>query len=165
MLDTLLDPGDVAADRIEAPLHQIEAFGQVMVTVAQALDGRVGIALLGDQGFKTDFLGADDRLALADLIVEILPAQGRQLCLELTLLGFEFLILLRRFGLAVQTLELTLQLIAQVGQTREVFVGAADAVFGLAAALFIFRDAGRFFDEVAQVFGLDSISLRSSPAR
>jgi hypothetical protein len=34
---------------------------------------------------KADFLGADDRFALADLVVQILPAQGRQLRLELAL--------------------------------------------------------------------------------
>jgi hypothetical protein len=31
--------------------------------------------------------GADDRFALADLVVQILPAQGRQLRLELALLA------------------------------------------------------------------------------
>ena len=52
VLDALLDPGDVAADRIEAPLHQIEAFGQVVVPVTKAFDARVGIALFGHQRFK-----------------------------------------------------------------------------------------------------------------
>ncbi|MNX42484.1 hypothetical protein D3C86_729080 [compost metagenome] len=42
-------------------------------------------------------------------------------------------------------------------------MGAADAVFGLAAALFIFRDAGRFFDEVAQVFRLGFDQLGDHP--
>ncbi|MNN19999.1 hypothetical protein D3C81_1332580 [compost metagenome] len=73
VLDALLDPGDVAADRIEAPLHQIEALGQIMVPVAQAFDAGIGVALLGHQGFETDFLGADDRFALTDLIVQVLP--------------------------------------------------------------------------------------------
>ncbi len=87
VLDALLDPGDVAADRIEAPLHQIEALGEVVVAVAQAFDAGVGVALFGHQGFETDLLGADDRFALADLIVQVLPAQGRQLRLELALLA------------------------------------------------------------------------------
>jgi len=163
VLDTLLDPGDVAADRIEASLHQIEAFGQFMVPVAQALDGGIGIALLGDQRFETDFLGADDRLALADLIVQILPAQGRQLRLELALFGFVFLILLGGLGLTVQTFELTLKLFTQVGQTRQVFVGAADAVFGFAPTLLVLGDARRFFDKVAQVFRLGFDQLGDHP--
>ena len=33
-------------------------------------------------------------------------------------------------------------------------MGATNAVFGLAAALLVLGDAGRFFDKVAQVFGL-----------
>jgi hypothetical protein len=48
-----------------------------MMPIAQALDAGIGIALLGHQGFKADFLGADDRFALADLVVQRLPAQGR----------------------------------------------------------------------------------------
>ena len=163
VLDALLDPGDVAADRIEAPLHQIEAFGQVVVPVTQAFDSRVGIALLGHQGFEGDFLSADDRFALADLFVQRLPAQGRQLGLELTLLAFVFLILLGGLGLAVQAFELTLELFAQVGQAGEVFVGAADAVFSLAPALLVLGDARRFFDEVAQVFGLGLDQLGDHP--
>mgnify|MGYP006138437331 CR=1 FL=1 len=46
VLDALLDAGDIAPHRIEAPLHQIEALGQFVVPVAQALDGGIGIALL-----------------------------------------------------------------------------------------------------------------------
>ena len=47
-----------------------------MVPVTQAFDARIGVALLGHQGFKADFLIADDRFALADLFVQGLPAQG-----------------------------------------------------------------------------------------
>ena len=154
VLDTLLDPGNVTAHRIEAALHQIEAFGQLMVTVTQALNAGVGITLLGHQCFKTDFLGANNRFALAHLVIQCLPAQGRQLRLELALFTLVFLILLGGLGLAVQAFELALQLFAQVGQPGEVFVGAADTVFSLAAALLVFGDASRFFDKVAQVFGL-----------
>ncbi len=154
MLNALLDTGNVAAHRIEAPLHQIEALGQVMVTVTQTLDAGVGIALFGHQRFKADFLGADDRFALADLIVQRLPAQGRELRLELAFFALVFLILLGGLGLAVQALQLALQLFAQVGQAGEVLVGAADTVFGLAAALLVLGDAGRFFNEITQVFGL-----------
>ena len=81
-----------------------------MVPVTQAFDAGIGIALLGHQGFEADFLVADDRFALADLLVKILPAQRRRLRLELTLFGLEFLILFRRLGLTVQALELALAL-------------------------------------------------------
>ena len=83
--------------------------------------------------------------------------------LELALFAFVFLILFRGFSLAVQPFELTLQLFAQVGQAGEVFVGAADAVFGLAPALLVLGDARRFFDEVTQVFGLGFDQLGDHP--
>ncbi|MNZ56899.1 hypothetical protein D3C78_748590 [compost metagenome] len=163
MLDALLDPGNVTADRVEAPLHQIEAFRQVVVPVTQALDAGVGIALLGHQGFEGNLLVADDRFTLADLIVQRLPAQGRQLRLELALLALVFLVLLGGLGLAMQALELTRQLFTQVGQTLQVLMGTPNAVFGLAPALLVLGDARRFFDEVAQVFGLGLDQLGDHP--
>ena len=78
-----------------------------------------------------------------------MPAQRRQLRLQLALLGLVFLIFLRRLGLTMQALELAFELLAQVGQTCQVFVRAADAVLGLPAALLVFGDARRFLDEVA----------------
>lgn len=49
-----------------------------MVAVTQALDAGVGVALLGHQRFEADFLGANDRFALAHLVIQRLPAQGRE---------------------------------------------------------------------------------------
>src|SRR5690606_42113873 len=48
-------------------------------------------------------------------------------------------------------LQLAAQLIAQVGQAFQVLLGAAHAVFGLAAALLVFGDTGGFFDKYAQL--------------
>jgi len=50
-----------------------------MVTVTQALDARIGTALLGHQSLEGDLLIADDLLALADLLVQGLPTKCRQL--------------------------------------------------------------------------------------
>jgi len=154
VLDALLDPGDIAANRIETALHLVEALGQFVVAVTQAFDARIGVALLGDQRFEGDFLIADDLLALADLLVQGLPAQCRQLRLELTLFGLVFLIFLRRLRLTVQTFELAFQLFAQVGQASQVLVRPTNTVLGFAPALLVLGDAGRFLDEVAQVLGL-----------
>ncbi|MFX7140127.1 hypothetical protein ABTH88_19575, partial [Acinetobacter baumannii] len=66
MLDALLDPGDVAADRIEACLHLVDAFGQLVMAGAQPFDAGIGTALLGYQGLEGDLLVADDPLALTD---------------------------------------------------------------------------------------------------
>lgn len=92
MLDALLDPGDVAADRIEACLHLVEAFGQLVMAVAQPFDAGIGTALLGHQGLEGDLLVADDPLALTDLLVQVAPAHGAQLGFELALLGLVLLV-------------------------------------------------------------------------
>src|SRR5690606_34869348 len=146
--DALLHAGDVAAHRIEARLHLVEAFGQLVMAVAQPFDAGVGVALLGDQRLEGDFLVGDDLFPLASLFVQRLPAHGGELGLELALLGLVGLVLLGGLGLAVQTVELAFQLLAQVGQARQVFLGAADAVLGLAATLLVLGDAGRFLDVV-----------------
>ena len=134
-----------------------------MVAVAQALDTGVGAALLGHQRFEADFLAADHRLALAHLLVQRLPLEGGELGAQLALLGLVLLVLLGGLGLAVQALELALQLFAQVGEAREVLVGTTDAALGLAAALLVLGDAGGFLDEVAQVLGLGLDQLGDHP--
>ena len=159
MLNALLDACDITADRIEAPLNEVEALRQFVVPVAQTLDAGVGIPLFRYQRLKTDLLIADHLLTLTHLIVQRLPAQRRQLGLQLTLLGFVLLIFLRRLRLAMQALQLTLELFAQIGQASQVFMGSANTIFSFAAALLVLGDTGRLFDEVAQVFrlGLDQL--------
>ncbi len=104
VLDALLDAGDVATDRIKTALHQVEAFGQIMMAVAQPFDAGIGAALISHQRFKTDLLIADHCLALPHQIIQRLPAQSRQLRLQLAFFGLVFLILLGGLGLPVQTL-------------------------------------------------------------
>ncbi len=159
VLDALLHPGDIAAHRVETPLHLIEALRQLMMAVAQPFDAGVGIALLGHQRFETNLLVADHLLALPDLLVQSLPAQRRQLRLELTFLGLVFLVLLGRLRLTMQAFQLTLQLFAQVGQARQVLMGAADAVLGFAATLLVLGNPRSLLDEDPQVFrlGLDQL--------
>ena len=52
MLNALLDAGDITTYRIEAPLHQIEPFRKLMVTIAEALDTGVSAALICHQRLK-----------------------------------------------------------------------------------------------------------------
>src|SRR5690606_24479114 len=154
MLDGLLGTGNVATHRVETRLYLVEALGQLMMAVAQALDGRIGIALFGLQGLVGHRLVADHRFALACLEVQRLPLERGQLGLELPLLGLVFLILFRRLSLAMQAFELTFQLLAQIGQACQVLMGTPDTVLGLATALLVLGDARRFLDEIAQVLGL-----------
>src|SRR3989338_7242894 len=154
VLDALLNTRDIAAHRVERALHKIETLTQLMMAIAQTLDARIGVALLGHQGFEADFLVADHRLAATHLLVQRLPAQGSELGFELTLFGLVFLVFLGRLGLTVQAVKLALQLFTQVGQARQVLMGAADAVLGLAATFLVLGDAGGFFDKVTQIFRL-----------
>lgn len=154
VLNALLDPGDVAGHRVEPGLHLVEALGQLMMTVTQPLDTGIGIALLGHQCLEGHILVTDHRLALTNPFIQLAPAQRRQACLELAFLRLVFTVLLGRLGLAVQAFELAFQLLAKVGQARQVLLGAADAVFGFAATLLVFGDTGRFLDEITQFLGL-----------
>src|SRR3990167_7083931 len=163
VLNALLDAGDAATDRVKPTLHRIKLLGQFVMAIAQPLDAGIGAALLGNQGLEGDFLLGDHRFTLADLLIQALPAQGRQLRLELAFLGFVLLVLLGRLSLALQPFELAFQLFAQVGQARQILMGAADAVFGLATALFVFGDAGGFFNKVTQVFGTRLDQLGDHP--
>ena len=134
-----------------------------MVPVTQAFDAGIGIALFGHQGFEADFLSAYDRFALTNLIVQRLPAQGRQLGLELALFAFVFLIFLGGLRLTVQALKLTPQLFSQVGQTGEVFVGSTNTVFSLAAALLYLEMPAASSIKLRKSSGLDSISFEIMP--
>ncbi len=122
-----------------------------MMSVAQPFDAGIGVPLLGDQGLEAHLLITDHLLALADLSVQRLPAQRRELCLELSLFGLVLLIFFGGLRLSVQALQLALELFAQVGQALEVLVGAADAVLGFAATFLVLGYPGRLFDEVAQI--------------
>lgn len=108
-----------------------------MMTVTQALDASVGIALLGHQRLESaDLLIADDLLALPTCSfgarrqrkADSCALSWRSSALASTPGAF------RRLRLAVQAFELALQFLAQVSQARQVLVSTTDAVLGLAAA-------------------------------
>jgi hypothetical protein len=54
---------------------------------------------------------------------------------------------LRGARLALQAVQLFLELLAEVLEARQVLAGVLDAVLGLAAALLVFGDAGRLLEE------------------
>jgi hypothetical protein len=137
----------------------IESLGELVVAVAQAFDTGIGVTLLRHQRLVGDILVTDHRLALAHTFIQVAPAQRCQARLELALVSLVFTVLLSSLGLALQALELALQLLAQVGQACKVLLSAADPAFGFAAALLVFGDARRLFDEIAQLFwlGLDEL--------
>src|SRR5690606_26526779 len=154
-LQRLLDAADIGTDAVIARLHLIETVVQLGVLIAPLLDLAVGVALLGDHRLQRNLETAYFLLPLPGLGIQALPAQGLQLGLELTLLGLPGLVLLGSLRLAMQVRQLTLQLLAQVGQALEVLMGTADAILGFAPALLVFGDAGGLFD--------DRIAARTQP--
>src|SRR5690606_21045165 len=153
-LQRLLDAADIGTDAVIARLHLIETVVQLGVLIAPLLDLAVGVALLGNHRLQRNRETAYFLLPLPGLGIQALPAQGLQLGLELTFLGLPGLVLLGSLRLAMQVRQLTLQLLAQVGQTLEVLMGTADAILGFAPALLVFGDAGGLFDEQAELVGL-----------
>src|SRR5690606_33103717 len=127
---------------------------QMGVHYTSLIDPPFGVAMRGDHRLQCILETAYFLLPLPGLGIQALPAQGLQLGLELTFLGLTGLVLLRSLRLAMQVRQLTLQLLAQVGQTLEVLMGTADAILGFAPALLVFGDAGGLFDEQAELVGL-----------
>ena len=153
-LQNLLDAADIGAQTVVLRLHPVKGLVKVAVLVALLFNLAVGVALLGNQGLQRDLKVAHAVFTLAGLLIQGLPAQRLQLSPELTFLSLELLVLLRRLGLAMQVRQLTLQFLAQIGQAREVFLGATNTVFGFAAAVLVTGNTGGFFNEQAQFFGL-----------
>ncbi len=151
-LQNLLDAADIGTDAVILGLYPVEGLGQVAVLITLFFDLTVGVALFGNQRLQRHLKVAYPVLTLAHLLVQRLPAQRLQLCLELPLFSLVFLVLLGRLRLPMQMRELAFQLLAQIGQARQVLVGAANAVFGLAAAILVAGDTGGFFDKQPQVF-------------
>jgi hypothetical protein len=60
-------------------------------------------------------------------------------------------------GLLFQLVEVGVELAQDVFHAGEVLARVGQAVFGLAAALLVLGDAGRFFEEQAQLFGARSM--------
>ena len=153
-LQNLLDAADIRAQTVVLRLHPVKGLGEVAVLVALFLDLAVGVALLGNQGLQRHLQITYAVFPLTGLLIQVLPAQRLQLGLKLAFLGLELLVLLCRLGLTMQVRQLTLQFLAQIGQAREVFLGATNTVFGFAAAILVAGNTGCFFDEQAQFFRL-----------
>ena len=114
-------------------------------------------AQLGDLGFQVV-------LGLLDLLREAHTARFGFLLVhqpQQALRGlaprFQLAVGLGHFGLFAQMHQLLVQFLQDVGDAQQVVAGIAQAQFGLAAAVAVFGDARRFFEEHAQLFrlGLD----------
>ena len=87
----------------------------------------------------------------------------QQLGLQASLVLLQFLVALGLAGLALEMLDLLVDLVAKVVQPVQVVAGMANAVLGLPAALLVLRNAGCFLDITRISSGLASISRDTMP--
>jgi len=114
------------------------------------LDGGVDMLVLGVGGLQCQFQLPYPLRSASPLLLQIAALQRQQLGAAAPLLGLEFLVPLRRPRLALQVLEMTLKLLAQIAQALEVLQGPAHAVFRLPTAFLVFGYSRRLLDKDAQ---------------
>ena len=110
-------------------------------------------AQLGDQRLHRRVALAQDAFLRLRVLLDDRRRSASSSAVELALFLLQRLVAARRRGLALQVAQLLLDFLAHVVQALEVFLGVRDAILGLAAALLVLGDAGRLFDEAAQLFG------------
>ena len=154
VLDRLLVARDLRAHLVVAALHLGEHLGSRVVLVPRTLDGRLVRALLGQRGLQREVALVQDRLARTGLAFDLAQPERQQLRLQLPLVLLQRLVTPRSRGLPLQVAQLLLDLVAQVGEPRQVLAGVRNAGLGLAAALLVARDAGRLLEERAHLVGL-----------
>ncbi len=157
MLDGLLDTGDITTNGIVAALHFTEPVVQVGLVQQQLFMLGVQRTLLGDDSLYLQLQILDDGLLGLYFVIQGTPANSIILRIKIALLSLVFFVFFCRLRLAMQVLQLTIQLFADVGQTLQVLSGTLDAVFSIAAALLVFGDTCCLFNEDTQLFrlGLD----------
>ena len=147
MLNVLFNLADFAAQGIISRLHLLIGFLDIGIGFALLFDFSFKGTRRGNAGFQLDLQFTNDLLGLVNFGIEIPPADGIKLCLRIAFLLFILFIAFRSPGLALQVLQLTLQLFPDIGKTLQVLAGTFDTVFRLPAPFLVFGDAGCFFDK------------------
>ena len=146
----LLDAGDLGADLVHIGLHRIQMLAGAVMGIADAFELRFHLPLLGQVAFDFQFRLAQ-RIALAfALALQRAVFERAHLGLAAVLLFLQRLPALGRAGLAVQVVELLVDLVAHVLHAVEVLAGGLDPAFGFLAALLVLGDAGGFLQVGAQ---------------
>ncbi len=152
MFNLLFMAGNTGADFVEMALRTVEGVGALLVFLTLFFHAGGAGLQLGLMTFQAYFVLADFQFFRFVFAVQQGPADGVQFGFFTALIGFEFFVLFRGLGLALQMCQLTFEFAADIAQAFEVFLRAAHAVFSFAAAVFVFGDARGFFDIHAQLF-------------
>ncbi len=153
VLDGLFGARDLGADLVVAALDCVEGFRLFGEIFARGFDRRLDGAQLGDQRLHRRVALAQDGFLRLRIALDGLQAQGDQFGVELALVLLQGLVAARGRGLTLQVAQLLLDFLADVVQALQVLLGGGDAIRGLAATLLVLGNAGRLFDEAAQLLG------------
>ncbi len=155
--DLLLQPRHFGIGRVQLALLGMQRIGQAEMFAARAFQLAFDFAQFGDLGFQVV-------PGLLDLLRETRPpgfglllVHQPQQALRSLAPRFQLAKGLRHFGLLAQMHQLLVEFLQDVGDAQQVVARIAQAQLGLAAAVAVFGDPGRFLKEYAQLFrlGLD----------
>ena len=152
--DPLLEPADLERGLAERALRRVQRVVGVVVRLPDLLELGLGATQVGALRFERGDRG-DDRLADARFL-----ARGVAMAQEPELVQLRLRVLLQRavaagdLGLRLELVEVAGQLAQDVVDARQVLARVLQARLGLAPALLVLRDAGRFLEEEAQLLGL-----------
>ena len=161
MCDLLFDAGQRAADFIACRLRIVQRIGGGLAALAAGFDLAFGFALIGDDLLQPGFFLRQAFAQRLQLRVEEAELQRLPLSILDPAFGLDGLVLLGLFGLPREMLQLLADFFAQVIEAVEILAGVTDAGFGFLAALFVFGNAGGFFQIDAQLLGLGLNDLRN----
>ena len=102
-----------------------------VVLAARPLDGGLDRALIGDRRLQGDVARRQHGLPRAGLVRRLAQLERQELRLELSLVLLERLITARRGRLALQVLELLVDLVAQIVESLEILARMRDTALGL----------------------------------
>ena len=140
-------------DFVQQALRHIDLIARRVMCLANGFQLGFDMTHIGHAAFEvgTRFFYRHAHLILIGR--RIRPFEVPQLVQTARARVLQGLVFLCDFGLLFELFEIGVELAQNVFHPREVLVGIGQTVFGLAAALFVFADAGGFFQKQAQLFG------------
>ena len=148
-----LKPPDFRAGLVQQPLGLIDLRARVVMRLANTFQVSLDAAQVSGSALQRvnrrtrvlfDFVLVSQRFRT--LQKPLLMLLERHIDLQ----GF---VLTRHLGLGFELFQVGIEFPQDVAHTGQVFTGIGQAVLGFAATLFVFGDAGGFFQKQAQLFG------------
>ena len=158
-----LEAGHLGVGGVERRLRGVQAVPGAVMRGARRFHARLELPQPGILRLElVADLGHLERVPLALRRGVAAARIPKQLLPELQL-RVVLLVARRHSGLRLELLQLRGKLGTDVGDAREIAARAGEAALGLAAPLLVFRDAGRFLEEHAQLLGLRLDDARDDP--